>query len=1206
MRELDKRNEDAPASPAGAGAATPGKSPLLVQRSGGAAAPSDPAVVQPIAEQGVAGGGGEVPFRSQMEQGFGVPLGGVSFHAGAEAASASRAIGADAYTVGSSIAMAAPATPQLVAHEVAHVVQQQAGAGPSSGVGAAGDSFEREADHAAETVASGGTTDLATRYGAVASGMGAAVQRRAVQRYESGEHALLGAGPNYPVMSGNVTLPNGAQVISGELVAFGDFYSDMVQLQEAPRQEVEALAGICRLEAVWYQARRMAAQGRGTATDAQSSLVANQAAFGSGGNTEGTPAVPGAKSPSGPSASHLQTLPKIDGANPVWSDPKATIGTTGVSVAECRQRIFNQFAAVWKAFNISFDLNSLPETGVGILRATIGRRRFRGTNDALPNPRDDFKWKPNENEGPAKDPGHLGGDYLDLAQNNLSHFSPDNFHHWANQHERACEAHKKAKDDGGRAMALASDNFGAHFLTDRFSTGHFVDKAELMTYATSMMVDTARGNVAGSAEMSHDELLRTELKNAVSACFDDPSVMHQWEEGVNEAIKNQTVTRAEGLAMRNLSASMVSDMITDVLMESPWRTYEQGRGPVEEVNEKGAGGRSGHDLSRGQGPVSKYKKDAKADGKTYQLGVGNLAALQVHDALNAIGFTVENGMGDRWRCQGDDHLQAKTMAVANACVAASQAQVKSGKSNPDGIKQYIPKYAWMDPAWIDDYFKGVWGNAELDEDRISKLKGMVKGAKIDLNIEGGHRDSNDFMTLICHQMMRILFMPKPPGPQSNEGDHGTGLNISMLKAFLIKRLEDMVSMAYAAASAADIPQAALELYAPKNEKGHTLPRAANNFTWQSAKALGFDLNVTGCTPGTYTVMAKCYRQLGGYDYDPSGLPGYGLVDAQERGRGVQVDDRNYAGVPVTVTVPPAAANADPNAQRRIPVVVAIPGTGEGEPTDRDFRYVIITGDPAGECNIGRSNAPSERKNANPAPADDMDRATGKDKTTSPLKDPKADRRMRGQGAEWSPSMKVHNKQFSWDGKTVTFRIEAATPAPFPFDGNVQLATFDHNWLAADKKVAEEEVGYSFRQGQTVSQPIVFTAQGDSPYIKVKANGVEIGESKRAGHDSGHADAPPASHGGAQAANNFVWNGKVLRFKVEPETAKEVFVKFDNAFQKGDLVKNPPDPAKYAVLRVPVVNGFGSADASNLEHNVSARIFADADLHDQIGESSNRF
>ena len=60
----------------GGGSGNPGKSTLVQRRASvqrkAEAAPADPAVVTPAAEAGVSGGGGAVPFRDQMESGFGV------------------------------------------------------------------------------------------------------------------------------------------------------------------------------------------------------------------------------------------------------------------------------------------------------------------------------------------------------------------------------------------------------------------------------------------------------------------------------------------------------------------------------------------------------------------------------------------------------------------------------------------------------------------------------------------------------------------------------------------------------------------------------------------------------------------------------------------------------------------------------------------------------------------------------------------------------------------------------------------------------------------------------------------------------------------------------------------------------------------------------------------------------------------------------
>jgi hypothetical protein len=674
------------------------------------------------------------------------------------------------------------------------------------------------------------------------------------------------------------------------------------------------------------------------------------------------------------------------------------------------------------------------------------------------------------------------------------------------------------------------------------------------------------------------------------------------------------VTGGEGLIMRNLPHGKVAGMITDVLMESPWRRYDQGAGPVEPEN---AGS---FDRSRGQGPNSLDPNTARGDGSAYQLGVGNLAALQVHDALNAIGFTVENGMGDRWRNQGDDHLQAQTMQIANACVNASQQQVTAGRSNPDAIKRYLPQRAWMDPAWIADYFQGQWANAELDNGRIASLQAMVRGQVIDLNVDGGHRPQTDMMTRICHEIMRILFMPRPPGPQSHEGDHGTGLNVSMLKAFLIRRLGDMVSMAYAAASAADIPQSALELYAPRDGAGHTLPRAANNFAWSGGNEVTFDLNVAGCTPGDYTIVAKCYNRDSGYDVESSGMPGYGLVDSQERGNQLAGndlvdDDDEYARVPIQVSVPAPAAGVDPSAPRRVPVTVHVPRQGGNWASrnlyyDQGDRYVVITGDAGGACNIGRSNVMLEGV-GNPAPSGHMPRATGPDATSSPDRDPHASHMDSPQEAVWSPPMHIHNDHFHWEGHAIHFQLQADTPAPADRDVQINVETWEHNWITSNDLLSISGASAHFRANQTVSDEVVFfpNPPGETPYVVIRRNGVQIGESRRIGHDSGHADAPAAATTGAQRVSNFVWNGRVIRFQVEPAETPEVYVRFVNAFEWGDVAASMGGAVTgmqgHEMHRVPVQNGWASADSSDATHNVTAQVFRDADGDHKIGESAAR-
>jgi hypothetical protein len=138
-------------------------------------------------------------------------------HTGAEVERACQALGARAFTVGSDIYFGAgafaPHTPgglRLLAHEVAHVVQQRRGpvtavtaatsvsARRDFAVGPAGAAEEREADAAADALLAGRPFVFRPAGAAASPAAGAAAgdpaggARRVVQRYMAWEHCVLG------------------------------------------------------------------------------------------------------------------------------------------------------------------------------------------------------------------------------------------------------------------------------------------------------------------------------------------------------------------------------------------------------------------------------------------------------------------------------------------------------------------------------------------------------------------------------------------------------------------------------------------------------------------------------------------------------------------------------------------------------------------------------------------------------------------------------------------------------------------------------------------------------------------------------------------------------------------------------------------------------------------------------------------------------
>ena len=97
--------------------------------------------------------------RDNMEQAFNTDFSDVRVHSDAASAALNRGLSSKAFTTGSDVFLgpnANAADQHLLAHELTHVVQQRSmdGAGSGMRVGAAGDTYEQEADAVAHNLTS--------------------------------------------------------------------------------------------------------------------------------------------------------------------------------------------------------------------------------------------------------------------------------------------------------------------------------------------------------------------------------------------------------------------------------------------------------------------------------------------------------------------------------------------------------------------------------------------------------------------------------------------------------------------------------------------------------------------------------------------------------------------------------------------------------------------------------------------------------------------------------------------------------------------------------------------------------------------------------------------------------------------------------------------------------------------------------------------
>jgi len=170
---------------------------VAVQRSARSAAPMlAPPIVHDVLRS--AGSPLDAGTRGELEPRFRHSFADVRVHADGRAAESARAVGAHAYAVGPHLVFGAgryaPGSAEgrrLIAHELAHVVQQRGAAAslqPKLELGAEDDAAEREADRAAEAAARGAALP-AIRL------RGAGVQRQVPDAGDAGTAMDAGAAP---------------------------------------------------------------------------------------------------------------------------------------------------------------------------------------------------------------------------------------------------------------------------------------------------------------------------------------------------------------------------------------------------------------------------------------------------------------------------------------------------------------------------------------------------------------------------------------------------------------------------------------------------------------------------------------------------------------------------------------------------------------------------------------------------------------------------------------------------------------------------------------------------------------------------------------------------------------------------------------------------------------------------------------------------
>jgi hypothetical protein len=237
----------------------------------------------------------DAALRRDMEDALGHDFSSVRIHSDSQAAASARSVDAAAYTAGENIvlgsgtSLSGPGGRQLLAHELAHVVQQRRG--PVDGTPAPGgikisdpsDRFEQEADQVSRQIASNSTGPTSQPAGFQASAPGGApsvqrlaagahgvvpVQRLGGKKGSSGAQRRPGRGTQLEKIADTLNLMTGQSLGSGHFIggvgasSFADLRDAVVSYNKAMKQgasDVLADAKLARIEELaieWFNTHR--------------------------------------------------------------------------------------------------------------------------------------------------------------------------------------------------------------------------------------------------------------------------------------------------------------------------------------------------------------------------------------------------------------------------------------------------------------------------------------------------------------------------------------------------------------------------------------------------------------------------------------------------------------------------------------------------------------------------------------------------------------------------------------------------------------------------------------------------------------------------------------------------------------------------------------------------------------------------------------